>query len=231
MTSMLVAIEVYRGLFGWDAPVREITPVYQFPEPELTNNSTVRQLMGMGTGLAESPIELYLDLTSPRNFLDTLATLPVKYPPFTAYFYNNYVYSTAAYLSFLQEGLPFCAGLEERYAREMKRELFDLMGMPTSAITDDPRTVSSNVSRSYGYDLRFGIKPNQVLPYLSIRMVSPAGGSWHAALWRRPGRVRRQCHRRRIRWASHTAWAGYHLPPTACSIFGTTAAWTGSRRT
>jgi CubicO group peptidase (beta-lactamase class C family) len=170
-----VPIEVYRGLFGWDTPVRDITPLYQFPEPELTNNITVRQLMGMGTGLAESPIELYLDLTSPGNFLDTLATLPVKYPPFTAYFYNNYVYSTAAYLNFLQKGVPFAAGLEERYAREMKRELFDPMGMPTSAVTDDPRTVSSNVSRSYGYDLRFGIKPNQVLPYLSIRMVSPAG--------------------------------------------------------
>jgi CubicO group peptidase (beta-lactamase class C family) len=51
MTSMLAAIQVERGLFAWDSPVRTISDIYRFPEAQLTNSVTVRQLMGMGTGL------------------------------------------------------------------------------------------------------------------------------------------------------------------------------------
>ena len=61
MTSLLAAIQVERGLFGWDTPIRQITPLYRFPTLELTKSLTVRQLMGMGTGLAQNPLEPYID--------------------------------------------------------------------------------------------------------------------------------------------------------------------------
>jgi CubicO group peptidase (beta-lactamase class C family) len=62
MTAMLVAMQVYAGLFEWDTPVQTIYPDFQLPTPDLTSSITVRQLMGMGTGLGENPIELYADL-------------------------------------------------------------------------------------------------------------------------------------------------------------------------
>jgi CubicO group peptidase (beta-lactamase class C family) len=173
MTSMLAAIQVEQGLFGWDSTIGDI---YRFPEAQLTNTVTGRQLMGMGTGLGESPIELYLDLESPKHFFDkTLPTLPVLYPPFTNYFYNDFVYACAGYLGLLKEGTQV-EDLEKAYARLMKRELFGPIGMPTTAITPDPSNLSGNVSRSYGYDLRFSDGPSSyVVPYQPVRMVSPAG--------------------------------------------------------
>ena len=71
MTSLLAAIQVERGILGWDTPIRLISPLYRFPTLELTKTLTVRQLLGMGTGLAQSPLEPYIDLQSPRNFLQT----------------------------------------------------------------------------------------------------------------------------------------------------------------
>ena len=131
----------------------------------------------MGTGLGQSEIELFLDLRSPRRYFRTLATLPVLGPPQTLYFYNDYVYASAGYLGPLKQGIGV-ADLEQAYADAMKRELFDPIGMPTTAITDDPTGQSDDVSRSYGYDLRLGEKPDEVvIPYQPVRMVSPAGAT------------------------------------------------------
>jgi CubicO group peptidase (beta-lactamase class C family) len=177
MTSMLAAIQVEQGLFAFDTPVREITDIFRFPEAQLTDSVTVRQLMGMDTGLGETPIELYLDLESPRHFLNkSLPTLPVLYPPFTHFFYNDWVYACAGYVGLLKQGTQ-AGDLENAYARLMQSELFDPIGMPTSAITDDPSNLSNNVSRSYGYDLRLSQLPSYRVPYQPVRMVSPAGAT------------------------------------------------------
>jgi CubicO group peptidase (beta-lactamase class C family) len=104
-----------------------------------------------------------------------LPTLPVLFPPFTNFFYNDFVYACAGYLGLLKEGTRV-EDLERAYARLMKRELFGPIGMPTTAITPDPSNLSGNVSRSYGYDLRFSDGPSSyVVPYQPVRMVSPAG--------------------------------------------------------
>lgn len=176
MTSMLNAMLVDEGQYGWDTLVRTISTRYRFPTQELTNSTTVRHMLNMSTGLGESEIEPYIDLQTPRVFFRTLATLPVLAPPQTEYFYNDYVYAGAGYLYLLQQGTAL-GNLPEAYAALMKQRLFEPMGMPTTAITSDPTTLSDNVSKSYGFDLRYDEQPNQVQPYLKAEMVSPSGAT------------------------------------------------------
>jgi hypothetical protein len=81
--------------------VQSIYPDFQLPTPDLTSSVTVRQLMGMGTGLGENPIELYFNRITPRRLVAGLATLPVLFPAGTAFHYNNTVYAMGGYVGAL----------------------------------------------------------------------------------------------------------------------------------
>ena len=175
MTSMLVATQVDAGLFAWDTPVQTIYPDFQLPTPDLTRSVTVRQLMGMGTGLGENPIELYFDLDTPTYWMASLATLPILAPPGTEFHYNNTVYAMAGYVGALTYGVPI-PHLLRTYTAQMKARLFDPIGMPTSAVTDHPARLSDNYAVSYGYHLPDGILPRYQLPFELLRAVAPAGG-------------------------------------------------------
>jgi CubicO group peptidase (beta-lactamase class C family) len=98
MTSMLVATQVDAGLFEWDTPVQTIYPDFQLPTPDLTRSVTVRQLMGMATGLGENPIELYFDLYTPKYWMASLAAFPILAPPGTEFHYNSTLYAMAGYV-------------------------------------------------------------------------------------------------------------------------------------
>jgi CubicO group peptidase (beta-lactamase class C family) len=174
MTSMLVATQVDAGLLEWDTPVRSIYPDFQLPTPELTSRTTVRQLMGMGTGLGEHPIGLYFDRLTPRRFVAGLATLPVLFPPGTAFHYNNPVYAMGGYVGALARGVPI-PRLLRAYTAAMKAHLFDPIGMPTTAVTDHPDRLSDNYAVSYGYHLPDGVIPRYELPFLPLRAGAPSG--------------------------------------------------------
>ena len=173
MSAMLVARHVDEGAFGWDTPVHEVWPSLRLPSAELTQRVTIGQLMGMGTGIGGNPIELYADLLTPEAFLAELATLPVISPP-GPFFYQSDVYALAAYLRDLKRGIA-PAGMTQAYAATMKASLFEPMGMRTTAISDDPSTVSSNYAVSYGYHLPDGIASRYLLPFAQIRAAAPAG--------------------------------------------------------
>ena len=175
MTSMLVATQVDVGLFEWDTPVQTIYPDFQLPTPDLTRSVTVRQLMGMGTGLGENPIELYYDLDTPTYWMASLAALPILAPPGTEFHYNSTLYAMAGYVGALMDGVPI-PHLLCTYRTQMKARLFDPIGMPTSAVTDNPARLSDNYAVSYGYHLPDGILPRYQLPFRLIRAVAPAGG-------------------------------------------------------
>lgn len=173
MSAMLVATHVDEGAFGWDTPVYEVWPSFRLPTDELTKRVTVGQLMGMGTGLGGNPIELYADLLTPEAFLAGLAELPVISPP-GSFFYQNDVYALAAYLRDLKRGIA-PADMTQAYAANMKTRLFEPMGMRSTAISDDPSSVSSNHAVSYGYHLPDGIASRYPLPFEPIRAAAPAG--------------------------------------------------------
>jgi CubicO group peptidase (beta-lactamase class C family) len=57
----------------------------------------------------------------------------------------------------------------------MQARLFDPIGMPTSAVTDNPASLSDNYAVSYGYHLLDGILPRYQLPFELVRAGAPSG--------------------------------------------------------
>ena len=101
MTSLLVATFVDQGLLGWDTLVSEAWPAFRAPTDALTRTLRVRDLMGMGSGVAESPtIEFFMSAgtVSALDVLRSVAYLPVIGPPNTEYYYNNTLVSVAGFL-------------------------------------------------------------------------------------------------------------------------------------
>jgi CubicO group peptidase (beta-lactamase class C family) len=174
-TSMLAAIGVDQGLFAWNTPVRSIRSDFRLPNQELTDTIQVQQLMNMGTGIEDQPFLEYADLDSPQHLWHTVRDLKVFAPPETAFKYNNSIYALGGYVGALAQGVPL-PELVESYRSALKTKIFDAIGMPTTADTDDPRTLSNNVATPYKYDLTQDVYPLHPNTYTPIRAVTPAGG-------------------------------------------------------
>jgi CubicO group peptidase (beta-lactamase class C family) len=174
-TSMLVATEVDQGHVAWDTPVHSLRSDFQLPNQELTDTIQVQQLMNMGTGIDDTPFLEYADLDSPEHLWHTVRDLKVFAPPETAFRYNNSIYALGGYVGGLAQGVPI-PQLLDYYKSAVKERIFDPIGMPTSAVTDDPATLSDNVATPYKYDLTQDVFPLHPNTYTPIRAVTPAGG-------------------------------------------------------
>jgi len=151
MTSLLAATFVDQGILGWDAPVTGVWPEFLAPTPALTHSLRLRDLLGMGSGVAESPtIEFFMSAgtESALDQLRSIASLPVIAPPHTEYFYNNTLVSAAGYLGPVAQGTP-PERLEEAYAALVVERIFDPIGMTAAAIADDPRPLGDDYAVGY----------------------------------------------------------------------------------
>jgi beta-lactamase class C len=86
MTSLLAATFVDQGVLDWDAPVSSAWSEFLVPTPALTQRLRLRDLLGMGSGVAESPtIEFFMSAgtESALDQLRSIAYLPVIAPPDT----------------------------------------------------------------------------------------------------------------------------------------------------
>ena len=173
MTSMLAATEVDAGLFNWNTVVRTLRPSFKLPTEQLTDSVEVHDLMGMGTGLSDTPDVVYSDLFSPRYLWRALRTLPVTASPGTTFLYNNTVYAMGGYVGALAQGV-LIPQLLTSYQSAMKTRIFDPIGMPTTAVTDNPQALSDNFAVSYRYSLPDDA-PRHALAFQPIRAVAPAG--------------------------------------------------------
>jgi CubicO group peptidase (beta-lactamase class C family) len=174
MTSLLVATFVDEGLLGWDTPVIEAWPAFRAPTDELTRTLRVRDLLGNGSGVAESPtIEFFMmaGTDSARDLLRSVANLPVIAPPNMEYYYNNTLFCVAGFLGPLLQQTP-PADLVPAYAALLQQRVFDPLGMADAAIGADPRPLGEDWAGSYTRDLFGRLSP---LPFVSIDGVAPAG--------------------------------------------------------
>jgi len=179
MTVLLLATLVDEGVFGWDDHAVDLWPSFAAPTPELTRTLRMRDLLGMGSGIAESSdrsvaaVEFFMSAgtVSAGDVLHSIATLPVIAPPDTTFSYNNSLYAAAAYLGLLAYGTA-PEKLEESYATLVRQRVLEPIGMTDAAVLDDPRPLGDDYAVGYTRSI-FG-EPSP-LPFVSLAGVAPAG--------------------------------------------------------
>jgi beta-lactamase class C len=176
MTSLLIAMLVDEGVLDWDTLVIDLIPDFALPSAELTQSVRVRDLMGMGTGLGDATNVLDWDRLSVTDLIESLASAPVLAEPGELFHYNNDVYAVAGYLGPLAAGVP-SGDLLPAYATLMQEHVFDPIGMATTAITDDPSTLSDNFSVSYGFFPLDGVDGIRAMPFSAINSLAPVGST------------------------------------------------------
>ncbi|MBI5961299.1 MAG: beta-lactamase family protein, partial [Chloroflexi bacterium] len=176
MTSLLVAQLVDEGKLSWDTPVTEIYPDFQTSDPELTAQLTLRDLMGMGTGLeSDDLVSLDWGLWTEADLFKAIAAQTAVGEFRQHYAYNNEVYASAGYLAALAAGESLTL---ESYKTLIQSRLFDPLGMSSTIITDDRSQLSDNYSESYGFTLIDSITNADLVLPAPINVVAPAGAVW-----------------------------------------------------
>jgi CubicO group peptidase (beta-lactamase class C family) len=181
MTALLIATFVDEGLLAWDQPVADVWPDFRAPTADLTRSLRVRDLMGMGSGIAESPtleFFFYGGTDSARDVLRSVAYLPLIAPPDTEFFYNNTLVAVAGCLGPIVQQTPL-TDLMPAYARLLQQRVFDPIGMADAAIGADPRPLGDDWAGSYTRDLFDRLAP---LPFVSIDGYAPAGAHIASAM-------------------------------------------------
>ena len=131
MTSLLAATFVDQGLLDWDASVLGVWPEFVASTNALTRSLRLRDLLGIGSGVAESPtIEFFMSAgtESALDQLRSIAYLPVIAPPHTEDYCNNTLTSAAGYLGAIAQGTP-PERLEDAYAALVAERIFEPIGM------------------------------------------------------------------------------------------------------
>ncbi len=129
--------------------------------------------MNMGSGILDIPFLQYGDQDSPEYLWHSVRDLKVIAPPETTYHYNNSIYALGGYVGALAQGVPI-AGLLDSYTSAMKARIFDPIGMPASAVTDEPQTLSRNLATPYVYDLTEDAIPRHPGTFGPVRALAPA---------------------------------------------------------
>jgi CubicO group peptidase (beta-lactamase class C family) len=185
MTALLLSILVDEGVFGWDDRIVDLWSAFQAPTPELTRALRVRDVLGMGSGIAESTdlsvaaVEFFMSAgtVSAGDVLRSIAALPVIAPPDTTFSYNNSLYAAAAYVGLLAQGTAL-GMLEETYAAQVRQRVLEPIGMADAAILDDPRPLGEDYAVGYTRDI-FG--DSSPLPFVSLAGLAPAGSGLASA--------------------------------------------------
>jgi len=174
MTSMLIAMLVDEGLVTWDTPVADIFPAFQTGDPDRTAQITVRDLMGMGTGLVSSPLDgLYWGEWDFDALLNAIANQQIGGDFREFYSYNNEVYALAGYAAAQISGAPLTV---QGYADLLAARVFEPVGMASALVTDDVSALGEDYAESYEMSLLTG-EPLLMTP-VPIGMAAPAGAVW-----------------------------------------------------
>jgi CubicO group peptidase (beta-lactamase class C family) len=185
LTALLLATLVDEGVFGWDDRVVGLWSAFQAPTPELTQSLRMRDLLGMGSGIAESTdlslaaVEFFMSAgtVSAGEVLHSIAALPVVAQPDTTFSYNNSLYAAAAYLGLLAHGTEPTT-LEETYAAQVRQRVLEPIQMADAAILDDPRPLGEDYAVGYTRDIFGSLLP---LPFVSLAGLAPAGSGLASA--------------------------------------------------
>lgn len=152
MNATLIASLVDDGLLAWDQPVREIWPQFQLADPTLTDQTQLRDLLNMSSGVLRADLEWSGVGLTPQETMVSLAALPVDTLPGERYHYNNQVVATGGYVAALAaEG----AGddLDQIYADLLKNRVFEPAGMSTASLSVDVAQANPNHATPHDFTL------------------------------------------------------------------------------
>ena len=175
MTAALAATYVDDMKFGWDTPVVDVWSKFRAPTSALTQSIRVRDLFGMGTGLAEqlTTFEFPPGDWTPRQTVESIVNLEVQLAPETKFIYNNTVFTLGGFLPFLADGVAY-EKLQAAYATALQERILDPAGMSGASVGEDPRGVVDDYAVGCGLDLR--LRPGE-LPFGTLGGFLPAGGT------------------------------------------------------
>lgn len=185
LTATMLATFVDDGVFAWDDRVVDLKPAFRAPSEELTASLRLRDLLGMGSGIAESAdlslpaVEFFMSSgeVTPRDVLRGVAELPVVAEPGAAFSYNNTLVAAAAFAGLLAAGAP-ADGLSDAYAAAVRDRVLAPAGMADAAIVADPRPLGEDYAVGYARDVFGDLQP---LPFVALDGVAPAGSGLASA--------------------------------------------------
>ncbi len=176
MTSFLIAQLVEEGLLSWDMPVTDILPDFVTADPELTARMTLRDLMGMATGLESGALDgFYWGDYTFADLIGAIGRQAITGEYREHYAYNNEVYAAVGYAAALAAGLePTVAS----YSALLEERVFEPISMDSAIVTDDHSLLGDNYALPYEIPLDAEGFTSSVMVDPPIGIGAPAGAVW-----------------------------------------------------
>ena len=171
MTAMAVAMLVDDGRLRWDDPVTRWVPEFAMPDPWLTRELRVQDLLTHNAGLGNADLLWSRhDLTAEEIF-QRVRLLKQAYPLRGGFVYQNVMYGLAGEVVARASGMP--------YGEFLRRRLFGPLGMTRTYPSYAAMTAGGdgNVSRPH-YRIRDTIR---VIEDEAVDVLPAAGAIWSTA--------------------------------------------------
>ena len=179
MTSMMVASLVDDGLIEWDTPLVEVMPQFRLSDEQATQQITLREALGMTTGLPYLGPVLFLSGLPPEDYVEYLADVPLAAPPGESYVYQNEMYSVGAYAATMAAGAEYGENLYSTYTDLMQERVFDPLGMTSATFSAQEAAASPDHATPHFQSLNatlaetgFDVTPTH---YMDLDTIAPAG--------------------------------------------------------
>jgi CubicO group peptidase (beta-lactamase class C family) len=166
MTASLVGMLVDEKKLDWDDPVVKHLPWFEFKDPYLTREITVRDLLTHRAGLGNADYLWYGQTTEPREILRRVRLLEPAYSLRSSFVYQNVMYAAA--------GAVVEAVSGKTWEEMIRTRIFEPLGMKESIATSATLAQQPNVARPH--DIIDG--QLRVIENAAVDGVAPAGSIW-----------------------------------------------------
>ncbi|MBX3072194.1 MAG: beta-lactamase family protein [Thermomicrobiales bacterium] len=181
-TTTMMASMVDQGLFDWDTPVVDVLPGFQFSDPELTAQITMRNLVCACTGVPRRDLELIFsanELTA-EEIITSLAGFEVFTDFGEAFQYSNQMVAVAGYVAAHAAGGVY-GDLDDAYTQELQRRVLDPLGMERTTLSFINASLDPDVASPHSHPPEEDFQPLGLDTEALLEPVKPAGTLWSTA--------------------------------------------------
>lgn len=181
-TTTMMASMVDDGLFDWDTPVVAIDPGFQFSDPQLTAEITMRNLVCACTGVPRRDLELLLNAheMTAEEIIDSLAGFEVFTDFGEAFQYSNQMVAAGGYIAALAGG-GIMGDLDDGYTQELQHRVLDPLGMERTTLSFLAASNEPDVAAPHGLMLDGTLHQIPLDSETLLEPVKPAGTLWSTA--------------------------------------------------